>query len=83
MKRRNNGEAIIIPGLGVEVRNNDIGYALRKFKKKVQEDGRLQEVRNRQEYIKPSERRKREKASGRARHLKKLEKETLHTKRLY
>ena len=39
-------------GLTVEVRNNDINKALRKFKKKVQEDGLLQEVRERQFYTK-------------------------------
>ncbi len=61
-------------GLYVEVRNNDINWALRKFKKKVQEDGLLQEYKERQFYTKPSEKRKRAKAAGRARWLKKLEK---------
>ena len=61
-------------GLFVEVRNNDINWALRKFKKKVQEDGLLQEYKERQFYTKPSEKRKRAKAAGRARWLKKLEK---------
>ena len=60
-------------GLFVEVRNNDINWALRKFKKKVQEDGLLQEYKERQFYTKPSEKRKRAKAAGRARWLKKLE----------
>jgi len=58
-------------GLSVEVRNNDINYALRKFKKKVQEAGIIQEVRKREFYEKPSELRKRAKAAGRARWLKK------------
>ena len=61
-------------GLTVEVRNGDFNYALRKFKKKVQEDGILQEVRERQHYVKPSEVRKKAKAAGRARWLKKLAK---------
>lgn len=61
-------------GLKVEVRNGDFNYALRKFKKKVQEDGILQEVRERQHYVKPSEVRKKAKAAGRARWLKKLAK---------
>tara|TARA_B100000424_G_C22929324_1_gene494379 strand:- start:1472 stop:1717 length:246 start_codon:yes stop_codon:yes gene_type:complete len=64
-------------GLYVEVRNNDVNKALRKFKKKVQEDGILQELRERQFYTKPSEKRKRAKAAGRARWLKKLEKQRL------
>ena len=42
-------------GLSVEVRNNDINFALRKFKKKIAEDGILQELRNREFYEKPSE----------------------------
>ena len=45
-------------GLYVEVRNNDVNWALRKFKKKVQEDGVLQEYKERQFYTKPSEKRK-------------------------
>ena len=32
-------------GLYVEVRNGDFNYALRKFKKKVQEAGIIQEIR--------------------------------------
>ena len=62
-------------GLTVEVRNNDINWALRKFKKKVQEDGVLQEYKERQFYTKPSEKRKRAKAAGPARWLKKLQKQ--------
>lgn len=59
-------------GLSVEVRNNDINFALRKFKKKIQEDGILQELRNREFYEKPSEVRAKAKKAGRARWLKKL-----------
>jgi small subunit ribosomal protein S21 len=58
-------------GLTVEVRNNDINKALRLFKKKVQEAGIIQEVRERGEFVKPSEKRKKAKAAGRARWLKK------------
>ena len=61
-------------GLTVEVRNGDVNGALRKFKKKVQESGILQEVRERQEYVKPSVKRAKAKSAGRARHLKKLQK---------
>jgi small subunit ribosomal protein S21 len=63
-----------VKGLSVEVRNGDVNYALRKFKKKVQEDGILQELRQREFYEKPSEKRKKAKAAGRARWLKKLSK---------
>ena len=61
-------------GISVEVRNGDFNGALRRFKKKVQEAGIIQEVRDRQEYVKPSTRRARAKAAGRARWLKKLAK---------
>jgi len=61
-------------GLTVEVRNGDVNFALRKFKKKVQEDGILQELREREFYTKPSLKRKKAKAAGRARWLKKIEK---------
>lgn len=61
-------------GLGVVVRNDDINGAIRKFKKKVQESGILQEYRKKQEYEKPSAKRKRLKAAARARHLKALAK---------
>lgn len=61
-------------GLTVEVRNGDFNGALRRFKKKVQEAGIIQEMRERQEYVKPSEKRKKAKAAGRARWLKKQRK---------
>lgn len=74
MARHNKKQEQIVKGLAVEVRNNDVNFALRKFKKKVQEDGVLQEVRRREFYEKPSETRKKAKAAGRARWLKKLRK---------
>lgn len=64
-----------LKGVQVYVKNNDVGGAIRKFKKRVQEEGIIQEFRNRKEYIKPSQQRKRAKAAGRARHLKKVRKE--------
>jgi len=63
-----------IPGIAVVVRNGNVEAALRKFKKKVQEEGIIQEVRNRQEYVKPSEKRRKAKAASRARWLKRIEK---------
>lgn len=59
-------------GTKVEVRNNDFGKALRRFKKIVQDEGILQEFRNKEFFEKPSIKRKREKASARSRWLKKL-----------
>jgi small subunit ribosomal protein S21 len=58
-------------GLVVEVRNGDINGALRRFKKKVQDSGILQELRDKEFYEKPSIRRKKAKAQARSRWLKK------------
>ena len=62
-------------GLYVEVRNGDVMKALRIFKKKVQEEGMLQEYKERQHYEKPSAKRKKAKAAGRKRWLKIQEKQ--------
>ena len=61
-------------GLHVEIRNGDMNGALRRFKRKVNEDGVLLTFKDKQEYRKPSEKRKMAKAAGRARHLKKVAK---------
>ena len=63
-----------VSGLRVEVRNGDVNSALRKFKKKVQDSGILQELREREFYEKPTTKRKRAKAAARARWLKKVNK---------
>ena len=73
MKR--NKEQQTKSGLYVEVRNGDFNFALRKFKKKGAEDGILQELREREQFEKPSLKRKKAKAAGRARWLKKQQKE--------
>ena len=44
--------------------------------KKVQEEGIIKTVRDRQEYVKPSEKRRKAKAASRARWRKRLEKAT-------
>ena len=59
-------------GLTVEVRNGDFAFALRKFKKKVAEDGILQELRQREAFEKPSIKRAKAKKAGIARWKKKL-----------
>jgi len=66
---------VTVKGLSVEVRNDNVNDALRKFKKKVQEDGKLQEVKEREEYTKPSVARARAAAAARSRWLKKLAKD--------
>lgn len=74
MNRRNQNDDFGKRGLKVEVRNNDINFALRKFKKKIQEDGILQELRKKEAFEKPSMKRKKAKAAARARWLKKVAK---------
>ena len=60
-----------LPGSKVEVRNNDINRAWRKLKRRLQDEGVMQEIRDRKHFIKPSEKRARAKAAGRKRWLKK------------
>ena len=74
MRHNNNGAKDAPRGLTVEVRNGDFNKALRLFKKKVQEANILQELREKEFYTKPSETRKKAKAAGRARWLKKMQK---------
>ena len=57
-------------GLYVEVRGGDVMKALRIFKKKVQEEGILQEYKERQHYEKPSSKRNKAKAAARIREQK-------------
>ena len=62
-------------GLTVTVRNDDVNKAIRIFKKKVAEANILQDYKEKREYTKPSEKRRKAKAAGRARWLKKQSKE--------
>lgn len=82
-KNNNSNNDTHVKGLSVEVRNGDFNGALRRFKKKVQEAGIIQEVRDRQQYVKPSEVRKKAKAAGRARWLKKVQKMDLDNNPTY
>lgn len=47
---RNNKDEFNKRGISVEVHNNDINKALRKLKKKIADDGMLQELRQREYY---------------------------------
>lgn len=58
-------------GLYVEVQGDNFNAALRKFKRKVDNDGILIDYIKRQTYEKPSVKRKRERGAARARWLKK------------
>lgn len=50
--------------LVVEVKHNDVDFALRLLKKKVQKSGMIRELRRGRYYEKPSERRRRQKREG-------------------
>jgi small subunit ribosomal protein S21 len=67
---------------GVKVIDGKVEQALRKFKKKIQEDGLLDELRARETYEKPTTERKRKKSSARARLRKRLRDQQL-PKKLY
>ena len=67
----------IISGLSVTVKNDNVEQALRRFKKKVANSGKLQEVRDREQYEKPTTRRKRKLAAAKNRWQKKLASEKL------
>ena len=69
-----------IRGLSVEVRNDDVNSALRRFKKKVQDSGLLQDLKERESYEKPTTARKKAKAAARSRWLKKLSTDPFNTK---
>lgn len=63
-----------VRGLYVEVRNNDVGRAMRKLKKMLNNEGVMKEVREREFFEKPSLKRKKAKAAARKRWLKQQEK---------
>jgi small subunit ribosomal protein S21 len=67
---------------GVKVVDGKVEQALRKFKKKIQEDGLLDDLRSRETYEKPTTERKRKKGSARARLRKRLRDQQL-PKKLY
>ena len=50
--------------MDVQVKNNDVDFALRLLKKKVLKAGMIRELKRRQYYEKPSERRRRQKREG-------------------
>ena len=75
-------ERIKLYGSSVVVQNDNVEKALRKFKKKIMESGKLQELREREFYEKPTTERKRKKSQAKRRWQKKLEAQQL-PKKLY
>lgn len=66
----------------VLVKDGNVEKALRKFKKKIIEQGLLQELRDRETYEKPTTRRKRKKSAAKNRWQKQLRSQQL-PKKLY
>jgi small subunit ribosomal protein S21 len=61
-------------GLYVEVRNNNVEKALRVLKKKIQEDGIFNELRNREFHQTKGEKRRKSQAAGKRRTQRALQK---------
>ena len=61
----------------VLVKDDNYERALRKFKKKINDNGLLQDLRAREQYEKPTTERKRKKAAAKNRWRKKLESQQL------
>ena len=69
-----------IKGRRVIVHDGNVEKALRKFKKKITEQGLLQEVRDRQEYVKPTVKRKLARGAAKSRWNKHLRGQSLPPK---
>jgi small subunit ribosomal protein S21 len=68
-------------GTGITVKENEnINQALRRFKRKVEEAGTLETLREKEFYEKPTTARKRAKGAAKARWRKKLQKDQLPPK---
>lgn len=64
----------------VTVKDGNVEKALRKFKKKIQEQGLLIELKERETYEKPTSRRKRKKSAAKNRWQKQLRSQQLPKK---
>ena len=64
-------------GRTVVVQDENIEKAMRKFKKKIQASNLLNELRDREHYIKPTTRRKIKRGAARSRWKKKVESQAL------
>lgn len=68
-------------GRAVSVKENEnVNQALRRFKKKVEESGVLDDLREREHYVKPTTRRKKAASAAKARWQKKLRENELPKK---
>jgi len=65
-----NNTGRIFKGTTVFVKNNDVNKALRKFKKRLQDEGWFNELREREHYTSPSEQKRKNLASAQVRERK-------------
>jgi small subunit ribosomal protein S21 len=70
-------------GQSVVVEHDNIEKALRLFKRKCTEAGTILEVRDRQNFTKPTTKRKQAKAAAKMRTKREMQKNDLNKKRLY
>jgi small subunit ribosomal protein S21 len=70
-------------GTSVEVQHDNFERALRLWKRKCSDAGTVQEVRERQAFIKPTEKRKKMKAAAKQRTKREQAKNVLRKKRMY
>ena len=77
----NNNNTVRLTGNTVFVKDNEnINQALRRFKKKIDDSGLLEELRAREFYEKPTTERKRKKSAAKARWKKRLKDQQLPPK---
>lgn len=69
-----------LKGSTVYVRNDNVEQAMRKFKKKMQDSGLLQELRDREFYEKPTAARKKKASAAKNRWKKKVQSQKLPPK---
>ena len=65
----------------MEVKNNNLNKALSKFKRKLDDDGKLQKYNEKEFYEKPSEKRRRQKMEGTLRAEKRREQAKLQDRK--
>lgn len=70
MRIHNNNK--IVRGLTVDVKYDNVDRALRKLKKMIENDGRLDEARSRKHYVTPSEQKRLDKKAAILRHKRSL-----------
>jgi len=66
----NNDTGRMFKGTTVFVKNNDVNKALRKFKKRLQDEGWFNELRKHEHYVNPGEKKRKKLAAAQVREKK-------------